>query len=92
MKESDSSDIEGNYKPYDWKSQPPEDVLSDYLHEIRTPLSIIRGYVGILSNDAFKEKHPLALESISKCAERIEELNEHLIDYMGELRRKKKNQ
>ena len=89
MNESDSSNPEDDYKPYDWKSKPPEDVLSDYLHEIRTPLSIIRGYVGILSNDAFKENHPLALESISKCAERIEELNERLTEYMGELRRKK---
>lgn len=88
MKKSDSSNNE-NKKSDEWKSQPPEDVLFHYLHEIRNPVSLMKGWVGILSNEEVKELHPKALDSISKCLERIEEVNERLTDYAGELRRKK---
>ena len=89
MNESDSSDIENNENPNDWKSQSPEDVLFHYLHEIRNPVSLMKGWTGILSNEDVKESHPKALDNISKCLEKIEELNERLTDYARELRRKK---
>ena len=56
-------DIENNEDQNDWKSQPPEEMLSRYLHEIRNPLSLMKGWVGILSNEEAKELHPKALDN-----------------------------
>jgi signal transduction histidine kinase len=82
MNESDSSNNE--YKKSDeWKSWSPEFFLSVLLHETRTPLMIIKGYVEILSNEETKEQHPQALKSISRAVGTLEDLWEDTRDYLA---------
>ena len=70
------------------KSRPPDFFLSALLHELRNPLMLIKGYVEILSDDTAREHHPLALETISKNIQRMEQRFEDISDYILELRRK----
>jgi len=71
MNKSDSSDLEDNDKPYDWKSGSPEDVLRMIIYEFRTPLTLIKGYAEMLSNEAAKEHHPKAVAAIKSNIEYI---------------------
>jgi signal transduction histidine kinase len=80
MNETDS---QNNEKSDEWKSWPPEFFLSVLLHETRTPLMIIKGYVEILSNEETKQHHPEALESISRAVGRLEDLWKDTRDYLA---------
>jgi signal transduction histidine kinase len=88
MNETDAPNSESEHNSDDWKSWPPKDFLSNMLHELRTPLMMIKGYVAILSNEEAKEHHPQALESINFSVGRIEQLYEDIAIYLGELMRK----
>ena len=66
-----------------WKTWAPREYISNMLHELRTPIMIIKGYAAHLSNDETKELHPKAIEGISHAADRLDIL---LNDY-GELPR-----
>jgi signal transduction histidine kinase len=72
----------------EWKSWPPDFFLSVLLHELRNPLMLIKGYVEILSDETAKEHHPVALETISKNIEKLEQIYGDITDYIGELRKK----
>jgi signal transduction histidine kinase len=85
MNETDSVNSEPKNKSDEWKSWPPEAYLSVLLHELRTPITIIKGYVGILSNEQAKEHHAKALESISHAIKMIDDLYEGIADYRTEL-------
>ena len=80
-----------NDKTEEWRTWTPAQTLSNFLHESRTPLIIIKGYTQILSNNEAKEHHPEAFESISKAVGRLEELWEGMADYLGYLMRNADN-
>jgi signal transduction histidine kinase len=61
MNENDSP----KNKSDEWKSWPPEFYLAVLLHELRTPIMTIKGWVKILSNENATGLHPKALEGIS---------------------------
>ncbi len=86
MNESDSTNNEDK-KSEEWISWPPEKMLSIFLHEFRTPLMIIKGYVDILSNEERQEQHPEALKSISNAVKRLEDLWEDMRDYSSIIRK-----
>jgi len=65
----------------------PEKMLPVFLHEFRTPLMIIKGYVEILSNEETKKHHPEALKSISNAVKRLEDLWEDMRDYSAIIRK-----
>jgi signal transduction histidine kinase len=85
MNASDSSGQELNNNSEEWKSWSPEFFLSELLHELRTPLMIIKGYANMLSNESALEHHPQAIESISKSVERLEKLWDDIAEYRNEL-------
>jgi signal transduction histidine kinase len=85
MNETDSLNPESNHNVDEWRSWPPEFFLSVLLHELRSPLMIIKGYAKILSDEKTKEHHPQALESILKNVERIEKLWDGIAEYRNEL-------
>ena len=88
MNEPDPRKSESEHNPDNWKSWPPEIFISAMLQELRDPLQVIKGYMGILSNEAAKEYHPKAIKSINFSIERIEKLYEDVSTYLCELRRK----
>jgi signal transduction histidine kinase len=81
MNETNSASIESNNHSDDWKSWPPELFLANLLHEIRTPVMIIKGYAKFLSAEKTTEHFPEALESISKSVERLEKACEDIAEY-----------
>jgi signal transduction histidine kinase len=66
----------------------PKEFLATMLHELRTPMMLIKGYVGILSNEKAKEHHPKAIEAISYSIDRMEKLWEDMAAYMRKLMQK----
>jgi signal transduction histidine kinase len=84
-KDSSNNEIDNSNE---WKSWTPKQMISVFLHETRTPLSIIKGYAEILSNKEATEHHPEAIESISRAVSKLEDLWDELADYAGELTRK----
>ena len=84
MNENDSP----KNKSDEWKSWPPEFYLAVLLHELRTPMMTIKGWVKILSNKNATELHPKALEGISYSIEKIERIYDGITDYYQELTRK----
>lgn len=88
MTSSDPKNSQWDKKLEELKSHPPDFFLSALLHELRNPLMLIKGYVEILSDDSAREHHALALETISKNIERMEQRFEDISDYILELRRK----
>jgi len=85
MDEIDSSNLESEN---DWKSAPPKEFLNIVLHELRTPMTLISGYVEILSNEKQKELHPEAIRVISDSIQKMEKLCEDIASYTRELMRK----
>ena len=72
----------------DWKSWSPELFLANLLHELRSPVMIIKGYTKILADEEMKEFQSEADESISQSVAKIERLCERVADYRRELERK----
>jgi len=85
MSETDSQPIESNLNSEEWKSWPPESYLAVLLHELRTPIMIIKGYAQILSNESAKEHHPQAIENISKTVEKLEQIWDGIAEYRSYL-------
>ena len=71
-----------------WKTWTPKDFLSTALHELRTPILLIRGFAAVLADETHKEMHPHAVEAILQNAERLEKLWNAMADYNGELMRR----
>jgi signal transduction histidine kinase len=90
MNESDLLNNEGE-KSEEWRSWTPEAFLSTLVHELRTPLMAIKGYAGILSDEARKDLHPTALEHLSISIERLEKVIEGIPEYAHELEKRKPN-
>lgn len=88
MNSFESKNSQWNKKLDELKSRSPDFFLSALLHELRNPLMLIKGYVEILSDESAREHHQLALETISKNIERMEQRFEDISDYILELRRK----
>ncbi len=88
MNKTDPSNSASENNWGDWKSWTPEYFLSVLLYELRTPLTVIKGYVEILSNEKEKEHHSQALESISKTVVRMEKLQENIAEYLRDLKTK----
>ena len=91
MNEIDSSDLEDNNKPYDWKSGSPEDVLWMIIYEFRTPLTLIKGYTEMLSNETVKEQHPKAIEAIKNNIVHIMKMNDDIAEYLVEFKKRTQN-
>lgn len=90
MNSSDlKSSSQWNDKLDELKSRPPEIYLSALLHELRNPLMLIKGYMEILSDESAREHHLLALDTISKNIQRMEQRFEDISEYILELRKKK---
>ena len=85
MSESDSSNLESENDQDNWKLVPPKQFLTIVLHELRTPITIIKGHVDLLSNEKQKEYHPEAIRAISSSIERMEKLYEDMMVYTREL-------
>jgi len=81
MNGTDTPDSQINDNSDDWKSVTPKEFLATMLHELRTPMTIISGYVKILSNEKQKEHHPEALKAISASIEKMEKLYEDMMAY-----------
>lgn len=73
------------------KSALPEDVLEDFLNELKSPLTSIKGWVKILSNDSDKELHPRALESISTIIGKIEHVEKQIREYLSNFKKRNKS-
>ena len=71
-----------------WRTWTPKDFLSTALHELRTPILLIRGFAAILAEETQKEMHPKAIEAILQNAERLEQLWNAMAGYNGELMRR----
>jgi len=91
MNESDLPNNE-NEKTDEWKSWPPEAFLNILWHELRTQLTAIKAYAGILSNQTNTELHPMTLENLSKSIERIEMVIEGIPAYLHERDSKNSNE
>jgi signal transduction histidine kinase len=63
----------------------PKEFLNTILHELRTPMTVIKGYVKILSKEEGQKYLPEALEAISSSVERINTLYEDMATYTREL-------
>jgi len=85
MDETDSSNPESNNKSDEWKSWTPKEFLATTLHELRTPIILIKDWIEILSNEETKELHPKAIEDISQAARRLEDVMDGMTDYLREL-------
>jgi signal transduction histidine kinase len=85
MNETDSQHRESNQNSDEWKSWPPELYLAVLLHELRTPIMMIKGYAQILSNESAGEHHLQAIENISRTAERLEQIWEGIAEYRSHL-------
>jgi len=81
MDEASPAQPESNDKLDDWKSWPPEQFLNTLLHELRTPIMIIKGYATILADDKHKDMLPDAIEAISHAANKIDILWNDVADY-----------
>ena len=74
MNDVDSSNTESENNLDNWKSSTPEEFLATMLHELRNPMMIIKGWVGILSDEKpkniikrlFKAFH-LLLKKLKSC-------------------------
>jgi signal transduction histidine kinase len=69
----------------EWKSMTQKDLLSIVLHELRTPMMVIKGYVEVLSKEDGKEYLPEAIQAISSSVERINTVCEGIAAYTQEL-------
>ncbi|HEY3473796.1 MAG TPA: histidine kinase dimerization/phospho-acceptor domain-containing protein [Anaerolineales bacterium] len=85
MNEGNSPDMKSNANSEEWKSWPPEIFLANLLHELRTPVMIIKGYTKFLATEMTTENYPEALDSISKAVERLEHVCQRIADYRREL-------
>ena len=85
MNETDSHSRESNRNLDEWKSWSPEVFLTVLLPELRTPLTVLGGYVTILADEKMKEHHPQALEIISKKLESLMKLCDGIAAYRNEL-------
>lgn len=81
MNETPSSNYSFQPDPDDRTSSPPEVFLANVLHELRTPVMIIKGYTKFLSAEKTTEHYPEALDSISKAVERLEKVCQDIAEY-----------
>jgi signal transduction histidine kinase len=65
----------------EWKSWPPEMFLAELLHELRTPVMILKGYTKFLATEKSPELYPEALDSMSKAVERLENVCQRIAAY-----------
>lgn len=87
MDGNDSSNSESENKRDDWKSWTPEVFLATILHELRTPMMIIKGYTHILADENAKDHHLEAIGAISHAIERMELLWQDMADYARLIRK-----
>jgi signal transduction histidine kinase len=74
MNDEDLLSSEENSRSDDWRSWTPREFLSTTIHELRTPIMIIKCWTELLSNEESKEHHPKAIENIFKSIWRLEEV------------------
>jgi signal transduction histidine kinase len=88
MNETSSASTESEDRPEAWRSWPPELFLANLLHDIRTPVMIIKGYTKLLSAEKGREHSLEALDSISIAVERLEQVCQNIVEYRKELDRR----
>jgi signal transduction histidine kinase len=88
MNETNSRDNDSNDNREDWRAWSPELFMTSLLYELRTPVIVIKGYTQILSNEAMKEHHPRAIESLAKVADEMEKILDGIAEYRNELQRR----
>ena len=72
---------ESNDKLENWKQWTPKEFLVVLLPELQTPVTVIAGYVQILSDETKREFHPQAVKSIQKSVETLLALCNDIADY-----------
>ncbi|HEX5940779.1 MAG TPA: histidine kinase dimerization/phospho-acceptor domain-containing protein [Anaerolineales bacterium] len=88
MDDTNSLNNDLNNNRDDWRSWSPQMFLTSLLYELRTPVMVIKGYTQILSNEAMKEHHPRAIESLAKVADEMEKIFDGIAEYRNELQRR----
>lgn len=88
MDDTNSLNNDLNNNRDDWRSWSPQMFLTSLLYELRTPVTVIKGYTQILSNEAMKEHHPRAIESLAKVADEMEKILDGIAEYRNELQRR----
>ncbi len=81
MDEANLSNPESNDKLDDWISWSPEKFMTVLNPELRTPVTVIKGFVIILADETRKDMHPKAIESILDAIKRIEILLDAMADF-----------
>ena len=88
MNESDSSDMEGENKSGKANLWSPEVFLSMLLHELRNPVIVIKGYVGILASEEAKVQQAETLDNMSRYIGDIEIAIDSISEYLHELEKR----
>lgn len=88
MDETNSPHNDSNENRHDWRSWSPQMFLTSLLYELRTRVMVIKGYTQILSNQAMKERHPRAIESLANVADEMEKILDGIAEYRNELQRR----
>jgi len=88
MEDEDLLNSEENNRTDERKSRTPKEFLSMAIHELRTPIMLIKGYTEILSNEETKELHSEAVETISQAVKRLDDVVNGMGDYLRELMEK----
>ena len=88
MDQTSSPDNDSNDNREDWRAWSPEMFMTSLLYELRTPMIVLKGYTQILSNEAMKEHHPRAIESLAKVADEMEKILDGIAEYRNELQRR----
>ena len=71
--------------PNRWAGKSAEDVLAESFHEIRNPIVLLNGYLGLLkSTDLSKEDTQRFLDMALDCATKANEIVDSVYHYIGE--------
>ena len=76
----------------DWKSWPPDAVLHALISEQKHPLTSIKGYTQLLSNESTKEFHSKYIEAILTIVGKMENMNKEIVEYLHDYYAKAREQ
>lgn len=70
-----------------WSGKSAEEVLSESFHEIRNPIILLAGYLGVLkSGEMTDEQTRHILEVALRCSQSAKDIVESVYQYMTEQR------
>ena len=83
MNEDDSSNPKSNNYSDDWKSWRPAAVLHAVMSELLNPLTTIKGYAQLISNESAKEFHPEYAKAILTIVDKLETMRKETVEYLN---------